>query len=24
MHYESDVMLTGYDHPDRVYAITKE
>jgi RimJ/RimL family protein N-acetyltransferase len=24
MHYESDVMLAGYDHPDHVYVIVNE
>ncbi|HSJ87148.1 MAG TPA: GNAT family N-acetyltransferase, partial [Anaerolineales bacterium] len=24
MHYESDVTLEGYDHPDHVYAVIKD
>ena len=24
MHYESEVMLEGYDHPDHVYVILSE
>lgn len=24
MHYEKDVMFAGYDHPDRVYAMTSK
>ena len=24
MHYEMDVMLEGYDHPDHIYVVTRE
>ena len=24
MHYEKDVMLEGYDHPDHIYVVTRE
>jgi RimJ/RimL family protein N-acetyltransferase len=23
MHYEAEVMLEGYDHPDRIFAIER-